>query len=229
LSREAAGCTGPSSVTVRVRKALPARAPSVLTYDALYSSAMLMPLPSCELIQRRLGALAILPLCLALGSRPTRSAQVEGGNSAQHPAPVVNGPLVQDLAFISGHWQGGVTGGIFDEEWSPPSADSMMGMFRYMEGGAVKFYEFMVIEATATGPVLRLRHFDPGLVGWEDKNAALSLPVSSFTEKQVVFSNVDNSIRLTYRRSSPDALTVILEHNAGGHKGRQEFDYSLVK
>jgi Domain of unknown function (DUF6265) len=184
--------------------------------------------PSRKPLRHSLCAVAALAFGLPT-PHPARAAQVEGGASVQHPAPVVNGPLVQDLAFISGHWQGGVTGGIFDEEWSPPSADSMMGMFRYMENGAVKFYEFMVIEATATGPMLRLRHFDPGLVGWEDKNAALSLPVSSFTDKQVVFSNADNSVRLTYRRSSPDTLTVILEHNAGGHKGRQEFDYSLVK
>ena len=158
-----------------------------------------------------------------------RPGQVEGGTGPQHAAPVVNGPLVQDLAFITGHWQGGVTGGLFDEEWSPPSANSMMGMFRYTEGGVVKFYEFMVIEATAAGPVLRLRHFDPGLIAWEEKEGALSLPVSSFTEKQVVFANADGSIRLTYRRSSSDRLAVILERNAGGHKGRQEFDYSLVK
>jgi len=154
---------------------------------------------------------------------------VEGNTGAQHAAPVVNGPLIQDLAFIAGHWQGGVTGGIFDEEWSPPASDSMMGMFRYMEGGAVKFYEFMAIEATPAGPVLRLRHFDPGLIAWEQKDAPLSLSVSSFTEKQVVFSSPDSSIRLTYRRSSPDTLTVILERTAGGHSGKQEFDYSLMK
>lgn len=182
-----------------------------------------------KFIRRSLYATAMLAFGLTAASRPARPVQVEGGTSAQHPAPVVNGPLVQDLAFISGHWQGGVAGGMFDEEWSAPSADSMMGMFRYMEDGSVKFYEFMVVEATASGPVLRLRHFDPGLTAWEEKDAALKLPVSSSTENQVVFSSADNSVRLTYRRSSPQTLTVILEHNAGGHKGRQEFDYSLIK
>ena len=190
---------------------------------------MLVPPPFRKVIQRWLWLLLLGQLSLALGSPPPGPAQVEGGTSVQHSAPVVNGPLIQDLAFISGHWQGGVAGGLFYEEWSPPSADSMMGMFRYMEGGSVKFYEFMVIEATPAGPVLRLRHFDPGLAAWEEKDAALSLPVSGFTEKQVVFSSADNSTRLTYRRSSPDMLTVILERNAGGHRGRQEFDYSLIK
>jgi hypothetical protein len=185
--------------------------------------------PSRKLIQRRCFAAAALVFGLPLVSHPVELAQVEGSTGVQHPAPVVNGPLIQDFAFISGHWKGGVTGGLFDEEWSLPSSDSMTGMFRYMEGGAVKFYEFMAIEAAPAGPVLRLRHFDPGLVAWEEKDGAISLPVSSFAEKQVVFSNPDNSIRLTYRRSSADTLTVVLERTAGGHKGKQEFDYSLIK
>ncbi|HUI41010.1 MAG TPA: DUF6265 family protein [Terriglobia bacterium] len=143
----------------------------------------------------------------------------------QRPAPVINGPLVQQLAFLAGRWRGGVTGGSFDEEWSQPAADSMTGMFRYAENGKVKFYEFMVIEAAASGPVLRLRHFDPGLDAWEEKNAALSYPLQSFTEKQVVFASPDKSTRLTYRRSAPDALVMVLERTAAGHTGRQEFDF----
>lgn len=156
-------------------------------------------------------------------------AQVEGGARQQPPAPVVNGPLVQDLAFLVGRWRGGVAGGLFDEEWSSPSADSMMGMFRYMENGKVQFYEFMTIEATPAGPVLRLRHFDPGLTAWEDKDAALSFPVASFAENQVVFATSDKSTKLTYRRSGADALVAILERSAAGHKGKQEFDFTLIK
>ena len=191
--------------------------------------AVLLSPQSRRVLRRWLWALALFVLGLALESRPMRPCQVEGGTSPQHAAPVINGPLIDDLAFIAGHWQGGVAGGLFDEEWSPPAADSMMGMFRYTESGVVKFYEFMTIEATPAGPALHLRHFDPGLSAWEGKEGELSLPVSTFTEKQVIFANADGSIRLTYRRGSADTLTVILERNAGGHKGRQEFNYSLVK
>jgi hypothetical protein len=93
----------------------------------------------------------------------------------------------------------------------------------------VELYGFMVTATTAAGPVRRLRHLDPGPVAWEDKDGALSLPVSSFSEKQVVFSSPDSSVRLTYQRRSADALAVTLGRNAGGHKGKQVFDYSLVK
>jgi len=169
-----------------------------------------------------LGLLLAPSLCAA--------AQVEGPATAQHaPAPVVNGPLVQDFAFLTGRWRGGIQGGLFDEEWSQPSSDSMMGMFRYMENGKVHFYELMVIEASPSGPVLHLRHFDPGLTGWEDKSAPLTYMVESCTENEVVFVNGDKSTTLTYRRSSPTALTETLEREAGGHKGKQEFTFGLIQ
>ena len=175
------------------------------------------------------GLLATTPLSIGALSPFMCLAQVEGGSRRQAPAPVVNGPLVQDLAFLVGRWRGGVAGGLLDEEWSAPSADNMMGMFRYMENGKVQFYEFMSIEAAETGPVLRLRHFDPGLAAWEDKEGALSFPVASYAENQVVFATPDKSTKLTYRRSQPESLVVILERSAGGHAGKQEFDFTLVK
>ena len=84
---------------------------------------------------------------------------------------------------------------------SIPRADAMMGMFCYTQNGKVKFYEFMTIEADPSGPVLRLRHFDPNLAAWEDRSKALSFSVSSFTENQVVFESADKTTRWTYRRS----------------------------
>ncbi len=177
----------------------------------------------------RLGWISML-LLLGLLFRPavTAHAQVEGSSPAQRPpAPVVTGPLVQDFAFLTGRWRGGITGGLFDEEWSQPSSDSMMGMFRYMENGKVQFYEFMVIETSPGGPELHVRHFDPGLTGWEEKGAPLTYTVDSATENQVVFVNADKSSTITYRRSSPVTLTEVLEREAGGHKGKKEFAFSL--
>ena len=89
----------------------------------------------------------------------------------------------------------------------------------------MKFYEFMVIEATAAGPVLRVRHFDPGLEGWEAKNGALSYPVRSFAGNRVVFASSDKSTVITYRRTGPDAMTMELDRTAAGHTGKQVFSF----
>ena len=179
--------------------------------------------PTRAAFLRRAAVLIVGLMSTGISGQAQSKAPVE-----QRPAPVINGPLVQELAFLAGRWRGGVTGGLFDEEWSHPAADSMMGMFRYMENGKVKFYEFMVIEATASGPVLRVRHFDPGLEAWEEKAAALSYPLQSFAGNQVVFASPDKSTRITYRRTGPGALTMVLERTAGGHTGKQEFNFESL-
>jgi Domain of unknown function (DUF6265) len=164
-------------------------------------------------------------VCLLLLAGMHGLGQTPNTPREQPPAPVVNGPLVANLAFISGSWHGAVAGGVFDEEWSTPRAEAMMGMFRYMENGKVKFYEFMAIEAGASGPVLHLRHFDADLAGWEERSKPLSFSVAAFTENQVVFESAGKATRLTYRRSSEDSLTVVLEQSRQGRKGTQEFHY----
>jgi hypothetical protein len=72
---------------------------------------------------------------------------------------------IEDLAFISGHNRGEMDGGIIDEHWSEPAGDSLIGMFRYIKGSKVERYELLSIENSPNGPVLRLKHFDSGLIG----------------------------------------------------------------
>ena len=74
-----------------------------------------------------------------------------------------------DLAWIAGDWMGGESDTLIHEQWSTPEADDMMGMFRLIESGRIVFYEFMTITQEDSGPILRIKHFDSGLVGWEEK------------------------------------------------------------
>jgi uncharacterized protein DUF6265 len=155
-----------------------------------------------------------------LGQTPPPSIVV----CEQPASPLVTGPLVQDLAFMSGSWQRGVAGGIFDEEWSSPRADKMMGMFRYMENDKVTFHEFMVIEAGATG-----RHFDPDLAAWEERSKLLSFSVGSFTNNQVIY----REHRHDHSSDLPAKLLQVphrgSREGSQGHHGTQEFHYTRVK
>ena len=69
---------------------------------------------------------------------------------------------LRDLSFISGLWQAEWAGGLGEEHWSPSSGDSMVGTFRFVKDGKARFYEFMLIEATPDGPVLRQITSTPG-------------------------------------------------------------------
>ena len=129
---------------------------------------------------------------------------------AQSAKPAADVKL-EDLSFICGHNRGELNGTIIDEHWSEVGGDTMIGMFRQIKNGKAQMYEFLTIEQTARGPILRLRHFDPGLVGWEEKAQAYSYPLVSWKPNEAVFERPDKATKLTFRSTSRDTLEVTLE------------------
>ena len=118
---------------------------------------------------------------------------------------------LDDLAFMVGSWQGNGDGYHIEEVWSRPSGDNMMGMFRYVQEGKGVFYEMMLIEQTVDGPVLRLKHFNAGLIGWEEKDEVISMPLVHVSKSEAVFEQIDKTKKLKYVNENPGQLDVYLE------------------
>jgi hypothetical protein len=148
---------------------------------------------------------------------------------AQSAPPTPAKVSLADLSFISGLWRAEFGGGLGEEYWSASSGDSMVGTFRFVKDDSAHFYEFMLIEQTNKGLVLRLKHFNPGLIGWEDKAQVHSYPLIEFHKGLAVFEKVDKKSRLTFRRQAKDALLVSLEQNHDGKQESEEFSFKLVK
>ncbi len=77
---------------------------------------------------------------------------------------------LQDLSFMSGTWYQHHEWGDMEEFWGKPMGDCMICSYRCVKDGKVLFYEFIVIEQSDSVPVMKLRHFKPGNIGWEEKN-----------------------------------------------------------
>jgi hypothetical protein len=133
------------------------------------------------------------------------------------------------LSFMVGHWRGEMGDSIAEEFWSPPSGDNMMCMFRQVKDGKAVFYEMLLIETTPDGLVMRLKHFNPGLVGWEEKNEVYSYPLASFQKNDAVFERPDKKTRLRYQGTSPDSLVATLVRTVDGKPVAEEFLYARVK
>ena len=118
---------------------------------------------------------------------------------------------LEDLGFMVGQWQGGGEKVVIEEIWSRPSGDNMMGMFRYVQEDKGVFYEMMLIEQTDDGPVLRIKHFNAGLIGWEEKAEVHSFPLVSVDESEAVFEQVDQTKKLRYITENPGELSIYLE------------------
>lgn len=85
---------------------------------------------------------------------------------------------IQDLSFISGKWATTTEWGDLEEYWSEPLGNCMTCTFRCVKDGKVLFYEFIVIEQQSDSiPVIKLRHFNPGNIAWEDKEHPYLYPL----------------------------------------------------
>jgi hypothetical protein len=140
--------------------------------------------------------------------------------AAEAPTPVD----LADLAWIAGDWVGHETDSFIQEQWSVPEGPNMIGMFRLIQAGEVVFYEFMTITRDSSGTHLRIKHFDPGLVGWESKSDSVLFHLEEVAGQRAVFATEKDGDpeRLVFERLQNE-LVITLEKPA--EKIRTPFRY----
>jgi hypothetical protein len=136
-------------------------------------------------------------------------------------------PQLEDLAFIAGHWKGPGGATAIEEVWSKHSGDAMIGMFRIVSGGKTRMTEFMAFEQRESGPVLVMRHFGPGLIAREEKDAPLVWTLEKLAPNHAVFFIEKAGTRLEFLRQG-ESLTITLEKTANGKTTRSPFSYILA-
>lgn len=103
---------------------------------------------------RQLAAALALAVCV-----------LSSATSAQ-PARVT----INDAAWLTGRWVGEGFGGQLEEVWMAPVGTQMVGHFRMVQNGQPAFYEFLLIEEHEGGLRYRVKHFNPDMIGWEEKD-----------------------------------------------------------
>ncbi|MFO0942525.1 MAG: DUF6265 family protein [Pirellulales bacterium] len=111
---------------------------------------------------------------------------------------------IESLAWIAGDWQGEALGGKFEESWNAPSGNSMLGMFKLVNDGKTTFSEHMSILTKDDSLVLRLKHFDGQLHGWEEKDQTVDFPLVKLTDSEAYFSG------LTMKKTGKDTLSIFV-------------------
>src|SRR5688500_1900939 len=128
--------------------------------------------------------------------------------AAQDTQPPVKD--IKDLSFMAGRWTTHNAWGDMEENWSLPMGNCMMCSYRCVKDGRVIFYEFIVIEQTDAGPVMKLRHFSPGNIAWEEKDKPYEYPLMFLETDKTRFERPDKKTALTFHRTAPDKMQVIL-------------------
>lgn len=145
-------------------------------------------------------------LCLALTSivwlvtsveaqtstKPSSPPNATANDTKQESAasPKLHTPKLGDFAWIAGQWHGEALGGKFEETWNPPMGKSMMGMFKLSKDEGISFYEILTIVEENDTVLLRLKHFDDKLVGWEEKDKSIEFPFVSVSKTEAIFNGL---------------------------------------
>lgn len=81
-----------------------------------------------------------------------------------------------DTGWLVGQWSGeGIGGAPAMESWLPPTGDTMVGTFVQTQAeGGIRFSEHMYLMEEDGTLVLRLKHFNADLTGWEEKDGMLT-------------------------------------------------------
>jgi hypothetical protein len=115
---------------------------------------------------------------------------------------------LSDISWIQGMWRGEALGGITEEIWSAPLGGAIMGSFRVVKDNKVTIYELETIVEQDETLLIRLKHFDGKLNGWEEKNVTVDFKLVKVTPDKVYFDG------FTFERINKDAInTYVLINN----------------
>jgi hypothetical protein len=167
-------------------------------------------------------AIAAATTCLARaqspqGSTPNTLSLPEGA-----PRPAAQ---VADLSWLAGHWSGEGLGGRIEEVWSRPDAGAMVGYFRLVKDDKPVFYEIMTLLPVEGSVELRLKHVNPDMTGWEEKNGFVTFKLVRHDATGAWFSG------LTFRRVAPDQMEsyLALRNRADGSVREEKFVYRRTR
>lgn len=134
-----------------------------------------------------------------------------------------------DLTWLTGRWRGERGSQLIEEHWSGLEGGALMAMFRWLKDGRVRFYEFMSIEPEDERVMLRIKHFYPGLKGWEEKEEAAEFLLVQLQGQEAVFLQVNKpGPWMVYHRESPERLVAYFDKGEEAVKEEDKFIYYSI-
>lgn len=166
-------------------------------------------------------------LAVAIAANAARAAEALTPNTLRLTSNEVRPKASIDaMAWLAGTWRGQGLGGENEELWSAPSRGVMFGAYRMIKDGKPVFYELLTISEVEGSLEMRLKHFDPVLGGWEEKqaDAAIVFPYIAQRDGRIYFEGMTFEPRA-------DELTVYLaiEDRKSGTVREEIFSYQRMK
>ena len=160
---------------------------------------------------------AILILAVSAATAPAQEVRSLGDGTSP-PA------TIEDMAWIVGSWAGTGLGGESHESWLPPIDGQIAGIFHQSNDDEIQFYELLQFVERDGSLVLRLKHFNRDLSGWEDNSgaSAVEFPLVAISDNAAYFSG------LTYERVGEDGLRIHLRLRQDGESRIESFELNRI-
>jgi hypothetical protein len=168
-----------------------------------------------RIVSMLLAAMMVSALPVAAQDKLTdRTFRLKAGTTSP-PATIA------DMAWLAGRWTGKALGGDSEEIWSDPSAGSMMGMYRFVRDGKTVFYELLTIVEENGSLMLRLKHFNPNLTGWEEKLKTIDFPLVAKQDGAVHFEGMS-----FHPKGTSELVVYLAIHQKDGTMREEAFQYA---
>lgn len=116
-----------------------------------------------------------------------------------------------DAAFLVGAWEGTAFGARFEATWNPPSAHSMVGLFKLYNGDDVAFYEILLMTVEEGSLSLKVKHFGADFSAWEEKDDYVDFRLVKIADNALHFGGIS-----FYKRGDDAIDGYIVMKNAEG-------------
>lgn len=130
---------------------------------------------------------------------------------------------LSQMEWLVGRWHGtGVGGNPATESWLPPIGNTMVGTFvQADDAGNIRFSEHMYMMEEDGTLVLRLKHFNPDLTSWEEREEFVTFRLVDLEHCAARFGG------LTIRCDGDDALLIAVNiRNSDGQTGELVFNFT---
>ena len=110
-----------------------------------------------------------------------------------------------DLDFLRGKWVGTfLNDREYEKYWTGLSGNTIMGMLRFIRDDDTMLFEILAIEESDTGPVLRVKHFTPGLIGRQERENSDLYRLIETGPNRALFESEDGNTLLDMRVQDGD-------------------------
>ena len=166
---------------------------------------------------RRIASIVLLGLLLG-GAAHAQSSRTEHTFALDDPANAPQATL-EDVGWLVGDWVGTAFGAQIEEVWNPPSAGSMVGLFKVIHEEQVSFYEIMLLVEEEGSLSLKVKHFNADFSAWEEKDEYVTFRLVAIEEDAIHFSG------LSFYRTGPDEFVGYIAMRYGDEVREERLDY----